>query len=71
VPVGTDVLEQFSVGADGALLVKAKLIALDVAEVPPCPSAAVAVAADVPGVARLYVVLFPVAAPVRLVADHV
>jgi len=58
-------------GIVGGRLVKVIVTLFEVTEVPPCPSAAVAVAADVPGVARLYVVLVPVAAPVRLVLDHV
>jgi len=71
VPVGVLSGAQLMTGAVGARLVKVIVTLLDEAEVPPCPSVAVAVAADVPGVARLYVVLFPVAAPVRLVLDHV
>jgi len=71
VPVGVLSGAQLMTGAVGARLVKVIVTLFDVAEVPPCPSAAVAVAADVPGVARLYVVLLPVAAPVRLVLDHV
>jgi len=70
-PVGVLNGEHEITGAVGTWFVKVIVTLFDTAEVPPCPSAAVAVAAAVPGVARLYVVLFPVAAPVRLVADHV
>jgi len=71
VPVGVLSGAQLMTGAVGARLVKVIVTLLDAGEVPPWPSAAVAVAAAVPGVARLYVVLVPVAAPVRLAADHV
>jgi len=70
-PVGVLSGEQLMTGAVGARLVKVIVTLLDAGEVPPCPSAAVAVAVAVPGVVRLYVVLVPVALPVRPVADHV
>jgi len=71
VPVGVLNGEHEITGAVGIWFVKVRLMTPDVADVPPCPSAAVALALTLPGVARLYVVLVPVAAPVRLALDQV
>lgn len=70
-PLGVLVGVHEIAAAVGARFVKVIVTLLDVPDVPPCPSDAVAVAAAVPGVARLYVVLLPVAAPVLLALDHV